>query len=206
MISSDSLKGDLFVYFARSKIKIRETRSNRTYRNTIYNSPHRLKNDFDNWSATASVRTMSIRALLLLGNFATEFFGVTGGTTLKVWRRRRDVPCSRAVADGGNRVERSRSRNLIVRSAGKRSGLPWRWDYGLAHLTPGSRGALFIGNNILRLSHFRAAEHFYSVVSRFISFLYIACIRGEPLPPRARAADAAPPTRACTSPQPSQVC
>lgn len=76
--------------------------------------------------------------------------------------------------EGGrrNRAERC-SQNLIVRSAGKRSGLPWRWDYGLAHLTRGSRGALFIGNNILRLSHFRAAKHFYSVVSRFISFLYI---------------------------------
>lgn len=72
-----------------------------------------------------------------------------------------------AERDERNRAERC-SRNLIVRSAGKRSGLPWRWDYGLAHLTLGSRGALFIGNNILRLSHFRAAKHFYSVCLKFI--------------------------------------
>jgi len=127
--------------------------------------------------------------------FTTVFVnsGVLSGTKAytckRIWLRRRQgqwwlaMIARKTVIDvwwggwvftkgGRNRVERC-SRNLIVRSAGKRSGLPWRWDYGLAHLTLGSRGALFIGNNILRLSHFRAAEHFYSVVLRFISFLYI---------------------------------
>lgn len=120
--------------------------------------------------------------------------GTKAYTRIRIWLRRRQEQWRLAViventvavvrkegwvfAKGGrNRVERC-SRNLIVRSGGKRSGLPWRWDYGLAHLTLGSRGALFIGNNILRLSHFQAAEHFYSVVLRFISFLYI--LFGEP--------------------------
>lgn len=108
-----------------------------------------------------------IRIWLRRGQGQWRLAVIARKTVIEVWRS------GWVFTKGGrNRVERC-SRNLIVRSAGKRSGLPWRWDYGLAHLTLGSRGALFIGNNILRLSHFRAAEHFYSVVLRFISFLYI---------------------------------
>lgn len=79
------------------------------------------------------------------------------------------------LVDGGgsNRAERC-SRNLIVRSAGKRSGFTVKMRLWFGPFNSGVPvGVLFIGNNILRLSRFRAAEHFYSVVSRFISHLYI---------------------------------